>query len=73
MLLDFCHGNMAFCLNAIGKYRFGPYPFKSQTLKPPCMKNPESQYQNHVFYYQFSKIKVLSKQRTVLGQVLWGA
>ena len=33
---------------------------KAKPRNPPCMQSHESQYQNHVFYCQPPKIKVLS-------------
>ena len=64
---------MVLCLNALGKYRLGPHPFKSQNLKAPMHVKLQKPMPKSCFYCQSPKIKVLSKQRTILGQVLWGA
>ena len=65
-------------VDTLGKHRLGPHPFKSETSKPlppppKFMQSPESQCQNHFFYFQSPTIKVLSEQKIVLGQALWGA
>ena len=54
---DIGRGNLALYLNALGKHRLGPHPFKSQTSKPPCIRSPKSQCQNHVFIANLQKLK----------------
>ena len=57
LLVGFHDGNLALCSNALRKCRLGPHPFKSQTSKPLCMQNPESQCRNHVFTTNFRKLR----------------
>ena len=65
---SFHHGNFALCLNALGKYRLGPHLFKSQTSKPSCIQNPESQCQNHVFIANFQKLRFYQNKELSLDK-----
>jgi len=46
---------------------------KAKPQTPPCMQSPKANAKIMFFYYQSLKIKVLSKQKIVLRQALWGA
>ena len=57
MSLDFRHGSLVLCLNALGKHRLGPHPYKSQNLKAPMHAKPQKPMQNHVFTSNFQKLR----------------
>ena len=66
-------------VDTLGKHRLGPHPFKSETSKPlpplppNSCKAPKASAKIIFFYFQSPTIKVLSEQKIVLGQALWGA
>ena len=72
-----CHRIFAveiwYFVECLRKAQIGTKPNQKPNLKTSMHAKPQKPMPKSYFYCQSSKIKVLSKQRTILGQALQGA